>query len=48
LEELHEQQIQGKVLVENEREELKRLLKENKDLRMEKKILKLVLCVHPS
>jgi transposase len=38
--ELHEQQIQGKVLVEDEREELKRLRKENKELRMEKEILK--------
>ena len=38
--ELHELQIQGKVLVEDEREELKRLRKENKELRMEKEILK--------
>jgi transposase len=38
--ELHEQQIQGKVLVEDEREELKRLRKKNKELRMEKEILK--------
>jgi transposase len=38
--ELHEQQIQGKVLVEDEREELKRLRKENKELRMQKDILK--------
>ena len=38
--ELHEQQIQGKVLVEDEREELKRLRRENKELRMEKEILK--------
>lgn len=38
--ELHEQQIQGKVLAEDEREELKRLRKENKELRMEKEILK--------
>jgi transposase len=32
----------GKSLVEDEREELKRLLKENKELRMEKEILKKV------
>jgi len=38
--ELHEQQIEGKVLAEDEREELKRLRKENKELRMEKEILK--------
>jgi transposase len=38
--ELHEQQITGKLLVEDEREELKRLRKENKELRMEKEILK--------
>ena len=38
--ELHEQQIQGKVLVEDEREELKRLRRENKELRMKKEILK--------
>ena len=38
--ELHEQQIQGKVLVEDEREQLKCLCKENKELRMEKEILK--------
>ena len=38
--ELHEHQVQGKVLVEDEREELKRLRKENKELRMEKEILK--------
>ena len=38
--ELHEQQITGKALVEDEREELKRLRKENKELRMEKEILK--------
>ena len=38
--ELHEQQITGKALVEDEREELKRLRKENKELRMEKVILK--------
>ena len=37
---IHEQQIQGKTLVEDEREELKRLRKENKELRMEKEILK--------
>ncbi|MFT6284789.1 MAG: putative transposase [Arenicella sp.] len=37
---LHEQQITGKSLVEDEREELKRLSKENKELRMEKEILK--------
>lgn len=35
-----EQQLEGKVLVEDEREELKRLRKENKELRMEKEILK--------
>lgn len=35
-----EQQIEGKVLVEDERDELKRLRKENKELRMEKEILK--------
>lgn len=38
--ELHEQRIQGKVLVEDEQQELKRLRKENKELRMEKEILK--------
>lgn len=38
--ELHEQQAEGKALVEDEREELKRLRKENKELRMEKEILK--------
>lgn len=38
--ELHEQQAGGKTLVEDEREELKRLRKENKELRMEKEILK--------
>jgi transposase-like protein len=38
--ELHEQQITGKSLVEDEREELKRLRKKNKELRMEKVILK--------
>ncbi len=35
-----EDQRQGKVLVEDEREELKRLRKEVKNLRMEKEILK--------
>jgi|TARA_B100001059_G_C17745423_1_gene534006 transposase len=35
-----EQLQEGKVLVESEREELKRLRKENKELRMEKEILK--------
>lgn len=35
-----EQLQEGKVLVETEREELKRLRKENKELRMEKEILK--------
>ena len=35
-----EDQRQGKVLAEDEREELKRLRKENKLLRMEKEILK--------
>ncbi|GAC33195.1 transposase [Paraglaciecola polaris LMG 21857] len=38
--ELHEQQLTGKVLAEDERDELKRLRKENKELRMEKEILK--------
>jgi len=38
--ELHEQQSAGEVLAEDEREELKRLRKENKELRMEKEILK--------
>ena len=38
--ELHDQQAEGKVLAEDEREELKRLRKENKELRMEKEILK--------
>jgi transposase len=38
--ELHEQQINGKALAEDEREELKRLCKKNKELRMEKEILK--------
>lgn len=38
--ELHEQQVEGKALAEDEREELKRLRKENKELRMEKEILK--------
>jgi transposase len=37
---LHEQQAEGKALAEDEREELKRLRKENKELRMEKEILK--------
>jgi transposase len=32
--------MQVKVLIEDEREELKRLRKENKELRMEKEILK--------
>ena len=35
-----EQQLEGKVLVEEERDELKRLRKEVKELRMEKEILK--------
>jgi transposase-like protein len=39
-----EEQQQGKVLSEDEREELKRLRKENKNLRMEKEILK--NCLH--
>jgi transposase len=39
---LHEQQITGKSLVEDEREELKRLRKENKELRIAKEILKKV------
>lgn len=38
--ELHEQRAAGEVLAEDEREELKRLRKENKELRMEKEILK--------
>jgi transposase len=38
--ELHEQQADGKALAEDEREELKRLRRENKELRMEKEILK--------
>lgn len=37
---LHQQKIEGKVLAGDEREELKRLRKENKELRMEKEILK--------
>src|SRR5690606_40370934 len=36
--ELHEQQVEGKALAEDEREELKRSRKENKELRMEKEI----------
>ncbi len=36
----YEQQLAGKVLAEDEREELKRLRKEVKNLRMEKEILK--------
>jgi transposase len=35
-----DEQQQGKALAEDEREELKRLRKENKNLRMEKEILK--------
>ena len=38
--ELLEQQIEGKVLAEDERQELKRLRQECKELRMEKEILK--------
>jgi transposase len=38
--ELHELQLTVKVLTEDERDELKRLRKENKELRMEKEILK--------
>jgi transposase len=38
--ELHEQKITGKTLLKDECEELKRLRKENKELRMEKEILK--------
>jgi len=38
--ELYEQRTQGKVLAEDERDELKRLRKEVKELRMEKEILK--------
>lgn len=38
--ELYEKQKDGKVLAEDERDELKRLRKEIKDLRMEKEILK--------
>ena len=37
---LHEQQTQGKALSEDERQELKRLRQECKELRMEKEILK--------
>jgi transposase len=40
--ELHKQQITGKSLVEDECEELKRLRKENRELRMKKGILKKV------
>jgi transposase len=35
-----EAEVEGKALEEGEREELKRLRKENKELRMEKEILK--------
>jgi transposase len=38
--EAQEQQAEDKALAEDEREELKRLRKENKELRMEKEILK--------
>jgi len=38
--ELYEQQVEGKALADDEREELKRLRKEVKELRMEKEILK--------
>lgn len=38
--EFHEQQAEGQALAEDEREELKRLRKEVKELRMEKDILK--------
>ncbi len=38
--ELHDQQVEGKVLAEDEREELKHLRKEMKEPRMEKEILK--------
>ena len=38
--ELHEQRLEGNVLAEDERAELKRLRKEVKELRMEKEILK--------
>lgn len=38
--ELHEQQAEGKALAEDERQELKRLRQENKELRIEKEILK--------
>ena len=38
--ELHERHVEGKALAEDEREELKRLRKEVKELRMEKEILK--------
>ncbi len=38
--ELYEQQAEGQALAEDEREELKRLRKEVKELRMEKDILK--------
>lgn len=37
---LHAQQVEGKALAEDERDELKRLRKEVKELRMEKDILK--------
>tara|TARA_R110000787_G_C13354578_1_gene439432 strand:+ start:67 stop:357 length:291 start_codon:yes stop_codon:yes gene_type:complete len=37
---LHEQQAEGKTLAGDERAELQRLRKENKELRMEKEILK--------
>jgi len=37
---LYDQQSEGKVLVEEERDELNRLRRENKSLRMEKEILK--------
>jgi transposase len=35
----HEEQLEGKALAEDDREELKRLRKEVKELRMEKEIL---------
>ncbi len=36
----YEQRLEGKTLAEDERSELQRLRKENKELRMEKEILK--------
>ena len=36
----HEEQVRGETLDQDEREELKRLRRENRELRMEKEILK--------